>query len=73
MQWTKTTWYQQKCDAHALLRYSKRVEHPGFRLKEVETMHLLTENATVSHSQTQEKAMEDTYVVYTTITHPPTF
>ena len=36
-------------------------------------MHLLTENTTVSHRQTQEKAMEDTYVVYTTITHPRTF
>ena len=36
-------------------------------------MHLLTENATVSQSQTQDEAMEDSYVVYTTITHPRTF
>ena len=51
MQWTKTTWYQQKCDAHALFRYSTRVKHPGCHLKEGETMRLLTENSTVSQSQ----------------------
>ena len=73
MQWTKTTCYQQKCDAHAVFRYSTRVEHPGCHLKEGETMHLLTENATVSDSETQDEAMEDTNVVYTTIRHPRTF
>ena len=73
MQWTKTTWYQQKCNAYALFKFSTRVVHPGSHLKEGETMHLLTENSTVSHSQTQDDSMEDTYVVYTTITHPRTF
>ena len=42
MQWTKTTLCQQKCDAHALFRYSTRVKLPGCHLKEDETMHLLT-------------------------------
>ena len=50
MQWTKTTLYQQKCDAHELFRYSTRVEHPRCHLKEGETMHLLTEKANVGHS-----------------------
>ena len=36
-------------------------------------MHLLTENETVSHIETQDEAMEDTNVVYTTITHPRNF
>ena len=50
MQWTKTTLCQQKCDPHALIRYSTPVEHLGCHIKEGESMHLLTENATVSHS-----------------------
>ena len=49
MRWTKTTFYRQKCDAHTLFRYSTRVGHPGCHLKEGDTMHLLTENATVPH------------------------
>ena len=73
MQRTKTTRYQQKCDAHALFRYSTRVEHPGCHSKEGETMQLLTENATVAQSKTQDEAMEQTYGAYTRLTHPRTF
>ena len=40
----------KKCDSHAHFSYSTRGEHPGCHLKKGETMHLLTENATVSHS-----------------------
>ena len=40
----------KKCDAHALFRYSTRVKHPACHLKEGETVHVLTETATVSHS-----------------------
>ena len=53
--------------------YATRVENLGCHLNEGKTMHLLTENATVSHSQTLDKAMEVTYDVYTTITYPRTF
>ena len=40
----------KKCDVHAVFRYSTRVRHPACHLKEGETVLLLTENATVSHS-----------------------
>ena len=50
MQWMKTSCFQQKCDAHAVFRYFTRVKHAGCHFKEGETMHLLGENATLSHS-----------------------